>query len=148
MKKLILILALINFSCTSQDDLPAPQITQTTTPIAATINPLANIPNFEGNYNCYDWVVDEITGITRRQTIMLSGQVDSLVNLSLNSYLSNGSYIQTITLQPTKLDSNYFDTYSNVAGKTWKGFLINDTILRVTQYSGNVDFQTKDFIKE
>lgn len=148
MKKLILILAIINFSCTSQDDLPTPQTTQTTTPIAATINPLANIPNFEGNYNCYDWIVDEITGMTTRQTIMLYNQVDSVVGLSLNSYLSNGSYIQTITGQPTKLDSNYFDTYSNVSGKSWKGFLINDTILRVTRYSGNVDFQTKDFIKE
>ena len=86
--------------------------------------------------------------MTTRQTIMLYNQVDSVVGLSLNSYLSNGSYIQTITGQPTKLDSNYFDTYSNVSGKSWKGFLINDTILRVTRYSGNVDFQTKDFIKE
>tara|TARA_R110001632_G_C11210331_1_gene404280 strand:- start:243 stop:677 length:435 start_codon:yes stop_codon:yes gene_type:complete len=144
MKKLIVILALINFSCNSQDDLPTPQ----TTTISASTTAISNVVNFYGSYDCYDWVVDEITGTTRRQTIILSNQLDVSISLTLNSYLMNGSYNQSITNSYTQLDSNYFDMEISPSGKSFKGFLINDTILRVTQYSGNVDFQTKDFIKE
>tara|TARA_R110002153_G_scaffold209897_1_gene362480 strand:+ start:1601 stop:2035 length:435 start_codon:yes stop_codon:yes gene_type:complete len=144
MKKLIVILALINFSCNSQDDLPTPQ----TTTISASTTAILNVVNFEGSYDCYDWVVDEITGTTRRQTIIMSNQLDVSIWLTLNSYLLNGSYNQSITNSYTQLDSNYFDMEISPSGKSFKGFLINDTILRVTQYSGNVDFQTKDFIKE
>ncbi len=149
MKKLILILAVTVISCNPQDDLPTPQITQATTPIAANVNPISNIPNFEGNYNCYDWVASQITGATVRWEILMYNQSNGVVNLSLNQYSNdNQSYIQYINSDDAILDSNYFDIGNNPAQIRLKGFLINDTILRVTQYSGNVDFQTKDFIKE
>ena len=141
MKKLILILGIITFSCTQEESLPAPQVTQPTT------NTHTIVYNLEGTYNCYNWVADQTTGITTHLEIDMHTQTQTNISFTLNQYLSSGM-VQLINSRSASIDSNYFDTGSTLMSQRYKGYLVNDSTLRVTEYAIGATGQTKDFIKE
>jgi len=141
MKKLILILGIITFSCTQEENLPAPQVTQPTT------NTNTIVHNLEGTYNCYDWVSDQTTGATTHLEIDMYTQTQTNIFFTLNQHLSSGM-IQLINSNLASIDSNYFNTGPTLISQRYKGHLINDSTLRVTEYAIGVTGQTKDFIKE
>ena len=145
MKKTILILATVIIGCSQPNDLPIPiEAASTTTSIAI---------NFEGNWNCNDWVVDEIIGTTHRREIIFSGETSSSVEMSLNDYNSSGSMNQLITLSHCNIDSTFFDNQTNPQGTSYKGVLTTDSTLLVYQYTTDAfnvldTVQYKEFLKQ
>jgi len=152
MKKLITLIAVITIlGCAKNNPQPQPNIvtipnTQTT-PISNVKSP--NIYQFIGNWNCTDWVVDDITGTThRREFIFIKNTIDStMLNISLNDYNSNGTYSQLITKSIAYVDSNYFDNPTNPITIKFDGYLINDSTMSISQYDGNTVYQTRTFKK-
>ncbi len=153
MKKIIIILAVVLTAC-SKEETPEPIIVsrpslqvQTTTPPTPPV-----VYNFEGNWSCDAWIVDHITGATRRRSFIFSNQSTNLVDVSLNQYTNNGTFTQLFTLSTSLVDSSYFDNHSNTVPIQFKGVMTTDSTLMVYEYSnnssGSVDtVQIKEFIR-
>jgi hypothetical protein len=144
MKKIILVLAIAFVGCSQPTDSPVPIGTNTTT------TTVQNSHNFEGQWNCYDWVVDDITGMTAHRKIIFSNQSNGVVDFSLNQYTSGGILIQMITSSPALIDSNYFDNPINPIPEQFKGVLTSDSTLMVYDYDvdgvGAIDtIQVREF---
>jgi len=143
MKKLTLILIITFFGCSQQDDLPSPLTTQTTS--------YSQTLNFEGSWNCYNWIVDDITGTTHHRKIMFNGS-SSAMFMSLNDYSNSGVMTQLISNSGVLIDSTYFDNSINPNGMKFKGVLTTDSTLMVYEYhivGNSIDTsQVKEFIKE
>lgn len=146
MKKILIIIAAVLIGCNPD---PTPQPLPTPIPSGSTT---ATSYNFVGNWDCYDWVVDEIMGTTHHRRFIFSNQLDSTVNISLNDYNSSGTLNQMFTMKIAKFDSSYFNHDNNALQINFKGVLTTDTTLMVYQYentSGVIDtVQSKLFIKE
>lgn len=148
MRKILLVLAIAFVGCSQPEELPVP-IGTSTTPTTT----VQNSHNFEGQWNCYDWVVDDITGMTAHRKIIFSNQVGGLVNFSLNQYTSGGVLIQMITSSPSLIDSSFFDNQNNPIPEQFKGVLTSDSTLMVYDYdtdgSGAIDtIQVKEFKRQ
>jgi hypothetical protein len=143
MKKLILILIITTIGCSQQNDLPEPLTTQS--------NQTTQVSEFYGNWNCYDWIVDEITGTTHHRKIMFSSSLQGDF-ISLNDYSNSGVMTQLISNSGVNIDSTYFDNTISPNGIKVKGVLTSDSTLMVYQYHivGNSTdtSQVKEFIKE
>ncbi|PHS04977.1 MAG: hypothetical protein COA88_12900 [Kordia sp.] len=149
MKKILIILTVLTLSCTKQE-----------TPVAKITNPNSSAPqtmttyNFNGNWDCYNWVINDMTGQTQHRRFILSGQTNTHLSVSLNAYHpSNGTFNQLLTLSSAIVDSNYFDDSFNPIQQSFKGVLTSDTTLMIYHYEvdgiGLIDtFQVKEFIKE
>ena len=74
-------------------------------------------------------------------------QTQTNISFTLNQYLSSGM-VQLINSRSASIDSNYFDTGATLMSQRYKGYLVNDSTLRVTEYAIGATGQTKDFIKE
>lgn len=147
MKKVLLVLAIAFVGCSQQDDLPQPVQPVTT----SLLTPVSSNENFEGIWDCYDWVVDDITGAVKHRRIMFTGQEDSTAFITMNEY-DNGISTQIISLSGVLIDSNYFDNPINPNSVKFKGVKTSDSTLMVYQYYPNglsVDTsQVKEFIKD
>ena len=144
MKKLIIILALINFSCTSQDDLPQPEPTITPEPTIVVQNPY----NFQGLYRCYDWSTSA-WGHIGIMEIQMYDQQETYVNFNLNQYDIDTNFVmQLFGGASAIIDSNYFDVGRSGNDKRFRGNLIHEDTLRVTEYANDVIGQTKNFIRQ
>lgn len=146
MRKIILVLAIAFVGCSQPTDSPIPIGTNTTT----TTTTVQNSHNFEGQWNCYDWVVDDITGMTAHRKIILSNQVNGVIDFSLNQYTSGGVLIQMVTNSTALIDSNYFDNPNNPIPEQFKGVLTSDSTLMVYDYDvdgvGAIDtIQVREF---
>lgn len=129
MRKIILVLAIAFVGCSQPTDSPVPIGTNTTTTIT-----VQNSHNFEGQWNCYNWVVDDITGMTAHRKIIFSNQVNGVIDFSLNQYTSGGVLIQMVTNSTALIDSNYFDNPNNPIPEQFKGVLTSDSTLMVYDY--------------
>ena len=147
MKKIAIILVLAIASCNQQTDLPIPIDEVTTTTITTT----TTNEDFTGTWDCFEWVVDEITGATAHKRIMFSNQLENSAYISVNIYYDNGNMNQLISNTGVSLDSNYFDNSINPIDYTFKGVKTSDSTMMVYQYynSGlSVDTtQVKEFKK-
>lgn len=149
MKKILIIIAAVLIGCNPD---PTPQPINPSPTTATTTG--VNVYNFVGNWDCYDWVVDETTGITRQRRFIFSNQLDSTMNISLNQYNPDSTFqYQLFSMKIAKHDSNYFNHDNNALQIKFKGVLTTDTTLMVHQYQvdgfGVHDtIQSKLFIKE
>ena len=144
MKKLILILAVTVISCTPQDDLPQPEPTITPEPTIVVQNPY----NFEGMYRCYDWSTSA-WGHIGIMEIQMYDQQETYVNFNLNQYDIDTSFVmQLFTGAYAVIDSNYFDVGRSGVNIRYRGNLIHEDTLRVTQYANDNIGQTKNFIRQ
>lgn len=154
MKKILIIISAVLLIGCNPDPTPQPLPTPTT---ATTTG--VNVYNFVGNWDCYDWVVDETTGTTRQRRILFSysntGPL-SYLQMSMNQYNADSTFqYQLFTFVGVLSDTNYFDMeHTGAFGSApYKGYLMSDTTLMVYQYledtPGIIDtFQSKLFIKE
>ena len=144
MKKIVLILATVLIGCSQSNDLPEPLI------LSEVVSSTSF--SFEGNWNCYDWVVDEITGEIHRREIIFSNQNGNNIYFSLNDYQNNGSVNQIITISSCDIDSSFFNEAFNPIQKKYKGVMTTDSTLMVYQYlvSQNIidTVQVKEFKKD
>ena len=144
MKKIVLILATVLIGCSQSNDLPEPLI------LSEVVSSTSF--SFEGNWNCYDWVVDEITGEIHRREIIFSNQNGNNIYFSLNDYQNNGSVNQIITISSCDIDSSFFNEDFNPIQKKYKGVMTTDSTLMVYQYlvSQNIidTVQVKEFKKD
>jgi len=142
MKKIILIAAIAFIGCNKAEDSPQPLAkTIVTTPSIAAVTTY----DFEGNWDCYDWVVDEISGATHHRRFIFSNQDTNSVSISLNDYFPNGSMIQLISNSGALIDSNYFNESVNPQSIYFKGVMTTDSTLMVYQYLGSDTSQVKEF---
>ncbi len=144
MKKIILVLAIAFVGCSQDNDLPEPIELDVATVVTSQYN-------FEGSWDCYDWIVDDITGAMKHRRFVFSEQDGNDIRVTLNEYDSNGSMTQLLHQSSAFVDSSYFDESINPLGMSFKGVLTTDTTLMVYQYytSGlSVDTsQVKEFVK-
>ncbi len=144
MKKIILVLIIALIGCSQPNNLPEP----ISTPLTISYQQ----SQFQGVWNCYDWIVDEITATTHHRKIIFSNTSDNNIFMSLNDYSNSGIMTQLISNSGILIDTNYFDNYSNPNGMMFKGVLTSDSTLMVYQYhiSGNsIDTsQFKQFLKQ
>lgn len=148
MKKLIIILAVLTLSCTKQETPQAKLSNSNTTPYQT-----MTIYDFNGNWDCYNWVINDITGETQHRRFILSGQTSTHLSVSLNAYYSNGTFNQLLNGSSAIVDSNYFNDSFNPIQQSFKGVLTSDTTLMIYHYEvdgiGLIDtFQVKEFIKQ
>lgn len=144
MKKIILVLIIALIGCSQPNNLPEP----ISTPLTISYQQ----SHFQGVWNCYDWIVDEITATTHHRKIIFSNTSDNNIFMSLNDYSNSGIMTQLISNSGILIDTNYFDNSSNPNGMMFKGVLTSDSTLMVYQYhiSGNsIDTsQFKQFLKQ
>lgn len=154
MKKstIVLLTALLIFSCSKPTNNPTPIIP---TPTAVVVAPLTKTnTDFIGKWNCYIWVVDEISGTTRRRELLFSERINSTtsLNFSVNAYKSDSTFNQLITGSTALIDSNYFDNPINPAAVKFKGYLLTDSTMNVYQYtvgaSGVIDTNQVQIFKK
>jgi hypothetical protein len=138
MKKLILILAVTVISCNPQDDLPQPEPTITPEPTIVVQNPY----NFEGVYKCDNWTLSAFGHIGIAQ-IEMYGQEETFVRFNL---IRNSN--QQFSGEYAVIDSNYFDVGHAGVSIRYRGNLIHEDTLRVTEYAYDVIGQTKNFIRQ
>lgn len=148
MKKLIIILSVLTLSCTKQETPQAKLSNSNTTPSQT----MATY-DFNGNWDCYNWVINDMTGQMQHRRFILSGQTSTHLSVSLNAYHSNGTFNQLLTLSSAIVDSNYFNDSFNPIHQSFKGVLTSDTTLMIYHYEvdgiGLIDtFQVKEFIKQ
>jgi len=144
MKKLILILAVTVISCNPQDDLPQPEPTITPEPTIVVQNPY----NFEGLYRCHDWSTSAFGHIGTME-IGMYDQEETFVRFYLNQYDSDTNFVmQLFTGAYAVIDSNYFDVGRSGVNIRYRGNLIHEDTLRVTEYAYDEVGQTKDFIRQ
>ena len=146
MKKIIPILIIALFGCSQPNNLPEP--ISTTTPTATSYQQ----SSFEGSWNCYDWIVDEITATTHHRKIIFSNPSNSTMFMSLDDYSNSGIITQLISNSGVLVDSNYFDNQANPNGMMFKGVLTSDSTLMLYQYhvvGNSIDTsQVKEFLKQ
>jgi hypothetical protein len=109
--------------------------------------------DFNGNWDCYNWVINDMTGETQHRRFILSGQTSTHLSVSLNAYYSNGTFNQLLNGSSAIVDSNYFNDSFNPIQQSFKGVLTSDTTLMIYHYEvdgiGLIDtFQVKEFIKQ
>tara|TARA_R100000655_G_scaffold100789_2_gene145408 strand:- start:681 stop:1127 length:447 start_codon:yes stop_codon:yes gene_type:complete len=148
MKKLIIILSVLTLSCAKQET-PQPVLNSANNTTPQTINNY----DFNGNWDCYNWVINDVTGQTQHRRFILSGQTNTHLSVSLNAYHSNGTFNQLLNGSSAIVDSNYFDDSFNPIQQSFKGVLTSDTTLMIYHYEvdgiGLIDtFQVKEFIKQ
>ncbi|NQY42947.1 MAG: hypothetical protein HRT87_06380 [Legionellales bacterium] len=147
MKKLIIILSVLTLSCTKQET-PQPKLSNSNTTPSQTMATY----DFNGNWDCYNWVINDMTGETQHRRFILSGQTSTHLSVSLNAYYSNGTFNQLLNGSSAIVDSNYFNDSFNPIQQSFKGVLTSDTTLMIYHYEvdgiGLIDtFQVKEFIK-
>lgn len=142
MKKVILLLATGIIGCSQPNNLPVPISTAQSVSFQSS--------GFEGQWNCYDWVVDEITGTTHHRRVIFA-ESTSGVFMSLDDYSNSGVMTQLISNSGVLIDSSYFDNSVNPNGMKFKGVLTSDSTLMVYEYhivGNSIDTsQIKEFIK-
>lgn len=149
MKKILIIISAVLLIGCNPD--PTPQPIQPT-PTTSTSVLTTSTYDFTGNWDCYDWVVDEITGMTRQRRFIFSSGVFIVNSLSLNSYNADSTFLnQIFTMHAVNIDSNYFN--HSYPSQRYEGELLTDTTLMVHQYIENSfglhdTVQSKLFIKE
>ena len=154
MKKSILFIStlIILFSCSKPSNPPVPS--QTPSATANQINAYNYTSDFIGNWDCFDWVVDDITGIERQRRIMFSTDSDSSsINMTMNQYDQFGVFqLQLHILVPVSFDTTYFNITNLMGSAPYKGYLMNDSTMMVYQYedhpiNGIDTFQVDTFFK-
>jgi hypothetical protein len=135
-------------SCAKQET-PQPVLNSANNTTPQTINNY----DFNGNWDCYNWVINDMTGETQHRRFILSGQTSTHLSVSLNAYYSNGTFNQLLNGSSAIVDSNYFDDSFNPIQQSFKGVLTSDTTLMIYHYEvdgiGLIDtFQVKEFIKQ
>ena len=146
MKKLILILAVTVISCNPQDDLPTPQPEPTITPEPTVVT--QNNYNFEGLYRCYNWSTSA-WGHIGIMEIEMYGQEETFVRFNLNQYDNDTNFVMNLfNSSYAVIDSNYFDVGRSGNDKRYRGYLVHQDTLRVTEYANDEVGQTKDFIRQ
>lgn len=157
MKRILLVLAVaLTFivGCTKEET-PEPiaqSIVQKVVPVpTVTPTPIpAQSYNFNGTWDCDNWIVDTGTGMMRKRSFIFSNQTIDIADVSLNQYSSGGVLTQLFTMSSADIDSNYFDNQSNPIQIKFKGVMTTDSTLMVYEYGNNsgggVDtFQMKEF---
>jgi hypothetical protein len=156
MKKILIVLAvasIVLIGC-RKEETPTPAVArsqQQTTPTAAA--PPLNVYNFNGTWNCDNWVVDQMTNTTAVRQIIFTNQDTTYVSMSMNEYSSTGSLINMFVHGEAITDSNYFDNPLNVIPLKFKGVMTTDSTMMIYEYrvsaSGVVDTtQFKEFKKD
>jgi len=142
MKKVILLLATGIIGCSQPNNLPVPMSTPQSVSFQSS--------GFEGQWNCYDWVVDEIIGTTHHRRVIFA-ESTSGVFMSLDDYSNSGVMTQLISNSGVLTDSTYFNNSVNPNGMKFKGVLTSDSTLMVYEYhivGNSIDTsQVKEFIK-
>jgi len=153
MKKIKYILILAFFNCSPPEDLPTP----IQKPIIEEITPTEeNKDYFLGSWNCQEWVVDEITGATRKRTLIFSEPINDspyILALTMRSYIDSFSFNELYAKSSTLIDSSYFNNSFNPIDLKFKGNILTDTTMIVYHYDvdalGYIDtLQTQIFTKE
>jgi len=144
MKKTSIILAALTiFSCNKEESLPEPQARQTQT--QTTITPIVEENKLEGQYICNDW--DMNTGTPNKMEIFLYERNELSIRTLVNHYIPSGQVYQLFSTVSI-YDGNSFDTGITPVSESFRGYLVNDSTLRVTLYSFDENYQTKDFIRQ
>ena len=139
---------LVFISCEKDETLPVPEevpVVTVNTNNQNTTNPYLN--TFIGNWVCNDWVVDDMSGATRKREILLSYKSETTLNFSLNDYTTSTTFNQLITNSTALLDTSYFINPNNPISDKYKGYLTTDSTLEVSKYDGVIIYQTKEFKK-
>ena len=146
MKKILIVLASVLVIGCSKEETPQPILSSAA--IQQTAPPLQNqqlIEDFEGEWNCYNWVVNQINGTTAQRQIIFTGQDSNYVGLTMNEFTTSGIMYNMFTEGHTILDSNYFNNTINVIPVNFKGVLTTDSTLMVYEYNGMDTIQVKEF---